>query len=132
MRACGSRLKRWKQLKSELYHLCAPERIRHQVSHVSSLLVVASSSHFSSTTARSTLDSAIFSETTLYSNKHFRKDLFRLFQKLLYRKATPGRKAALKNRSRTSTTRLAETCEQTVPQVLSPKCLRPENLRQFR
>ena len=38
----------------ELYHLCAPERIHLQVSHVTPMLVVSAPSHFQSTTARST------------------------------------------------------------------------------
>ena len=49
MRACGSRFK-----MVELYHLWAPERIHLQVSHVTSLLDVATLSHFSRSTARST------------------------------------------------------------------------------
>ena len=36
-----------------LYHLCAPKRIRHQVSHVIPLLVSSTSPLFQSTTARS-------------------------------------------------------------------------------
>ena len=51
MRACGSRAGNG---SVALYHLCAPNRIRHQVSRVSSLLVVTTSFHFSCTTARST------------------------------------------------------------------------------
>ena len=39
---------------SELQHLCAPKRIRHQVSHVIPLLVSSTSPLFQSTTARST------------------------------------------------------------------------------
>ena len=37
-----------------LYHLCAPKRIRHQVSHVIPLLVSSTSLLFQSTTAHST------------------------------------------------------------------------------
>ena len=56
------------------------------------------------------LDRTIFSETTLYTNNHFRKNLSRLFQKLLHRKA------ALKNHSLTSIMRVPETSAQTLPQ----------------
>ena len=51
MRACGSRAGNG---SVALCHHCSPESVRHQVSHVSSLLVVATSSHFSLTAARST------------------------------------------------------------------------------
>ena len=54
-------------------------------------------------------------ETTLYTEN--------LFQKLHFWKAT------LKNRSRTSITSVTETCEQTLPQVMSSKSLRPKSLR---
>ena len=43
-----------KVMMGELYHLCAPERIHLQVSHVTPMLVVSTPSHFQSTTARST------------------------------------------------------------------------------
>ena len=42
-------------------------------------------------------------------------------------KTAPGRNAALKNHSLTSFMKVPETCAQTLPQVMSPKCLRPES-----
>ena len=62
------------------------------------------------------LDSSSFSKTTLYIEN--------LFQKLHFRKAT-------QNIFRMSIARVAETCEQTLPQVMGPKSLRPKSLRQF-
>ena len=52
------------------------------------------------------LDSTTFSKTTLYTKNHSRKNLF---PKL------PGRKATLKNHSRTSIKRVAETRAKTLP-----------------
>ena len=91
----------------------------HPVSHVATLLAspqkkltfshpVHTKHHLGSTT---------FSKTTLHTEN--------LFQEL------HGRKATLKNSSRTSSTRVAETCEQTLPQVMSPKSLQPRSLRLF-
>ena len=57
------------------------------------------------------LRSTTFSKMTLHTKNHSRKSLF---QKL------PGRKATLKNNSRTSIKRVAETCAQTLPQKVSP------------
>ena len=64
------------------------------------------------------LDSTTFSKTTLYTENLFHK--------------RHCRKATLKNRSRMSITRVAETCEETLPQVMGPKSLRSKSLLQFR
>ena len=63
------------------------------------------------------LDSTTFSKTTLYT-VHF-------FQKYTVDKA------ALKNHSRTSISRVAETCATTLPQSMRPRSSRPKSLRQF-
>ena len=112
---------------SELYHLCAPKRIRHQVSHVIPLLISSTSSHFSSATARSTNWTARSSPRRRWTPRIFstssRNDPVG--------KSTLGRKAKLKNHSLTSIMKVPETCARTLPQVMSPKCLRPRSLRQF-
>ena len=78
--------------------------VRHLVSHVISLLVSTSLSLFQSTTTRSTTWTARPSPRRHCTLKH-------LFQNLC------SRQAALVNRSRTSMTRVAETCEQTLPHL---------------
>ena len=108
MRACGSSC-----LSCSIF--ARMNIVCHPVSHVISLLVPTTFSLPVHNTKH--LDSTAFSKTTMYTEN--------LFQKLHCRKAT------LKNRSRTSITRVAETCEQTLPQVMGPKCLRPKSLRQF-
>ena len=72
-----------------------------------SLLIYHSTKHH--------LDSTIFSETTRYTNNHSRKNLFRLFQKLPYRKATPGRKATLKKHSVNLIMKVTEICAPKLP-----------------
>ena len=105
----------------ELQHLCAHKRIRHQVSHVIPLLVSTTPSLFQSTTTRSThLDSTTFSKTTLYTKN-------RLFARTSSPKL-PGRKAALKNHSRTSIMRVAETRAQHTPTGYEPNELTTKEL----
>ena len=114
MRACGSRclscsifVRIKKTSSGQPCHLLAG------LFHIFSLPVYHNTKHH--------LDSTIFPETTLYT-----ENLFHLFQKLLCRKATPGRKATLKNHSLTSIVSVAETRAQTLPQVMRSKCLRPD------
>ena len=121
----------------ELYHFCAPKRIHLQVSHVTPMLVVPAPNHVQSTTAtQHYLDRATFSKTTLYTDNHFRKNLFSLFQNNLlmssHQQTQSGRKTTPKNHSQILNMRVPETCASTLPQVMSPRSLRPERLRQFR
>ena len=89
-----------------LYHLCAPERIRHQVSHVIPLLVSSTSPPFQSTTARSTTCTARPSPRrhctpgSTSSRAPYQK----------VQQTQSGRKATLNNHSHTSTKRVPETC----------------------
>ena len=78
----------------ELYHLCAPEITRHQVSHVTPLLVAATPSHFSRTTARRTTWTATFTKKTLYTQNNFLKSPYQKLQQTQF-----GRKAAPKTLS---------------------------------
>ena len=89
--ACGS-----SSTAQELqrHHCSHEEQFSSLVRHVISLLVSSTSSHFQSTTTRST-DSTTFSKTTLYTEHYFQN--------------VHSRQAALTNRSRTSITRVAET-----------------------
>ena len=122
MRACGSRFK-----MVELYQLWAPERIHLQVSHVTSLLDVATLSHFSRSTARSTTWTARPSQRRHCTPRA--TSSLSPYQKL--QQTQFGRKAALKNHSHTLTMRVLETCATSLP-LMSPTSLRPERLRQFR
>ena len=95
----------------ELYHLCAPERIRHPVSNVSSLNCRCHI--FSLLTYHSTqlhLERATFTKKTLYTQINLLKSPYqKLQQTLSSRKATP------KNHSLFPTLRVPETCETTLP-----------------
>ena len=113
---------------TELYHLCAPKIIHLQVSHVTSLLVVATHSHFSRTTARSTTWTARPSPRRHCTPRT--TSSLSPYQKL--QQTQSGRKAAQKNHSHTRTMRVPETCAATLPQVVSPTSLRPKRLRQLR
>ena len=121
----------------ELYHLFAPKRIHLQVSHVTPMF--GRSRIFSLPVHHRTqlyLDRTTFSKTTLYTDNHFRKNLFSLFQNNFlmspYLQTQSGRKTTLKNHSQILNMRVPETCASTLPQFMSPKSLRPKKLRQFR
>ena len=107
----------------ELFNFCVLQRIPHQVSHVITLLVSTTLSLLQSTTTRSTSWTARPSP-----RRHCtpRTTLARTTTKSYF-----VGKATLKNHSRTSIVRVAETCAQTLPQVMSQKSLRPKSLPQF-
>ena len=121
MRDCGSRAGNG---SVALYHLCAPERIRHQVSHVSPLLVVATPSHFSRTTARST------TWTARPSRRHRtpRTTSSRAPTKNFSKQSESNDKESLSDPNCDSGRNLRPN----TPTGMSPSLLRPERLRQFR
>ena len=106
-----------------LYHLCAPERIRHQVSHVIPLLVSSTSPLFQSTTARSTTWTARPSPRRRCTP---RATSSRAPTKKLQRTQS-GRKAELKNHSQILNMSVPETCAQTSSQ--KEKALRDTQIR---
>ena len=93
----------------ELYHLCAPERFHLQVSHVTSLLVVATPSHFSRTTARSTWTGRPS------PRRHHTQNNFLMSPNQKLQQTQSSRKVVLKNHSDTLTMRVPETCATTLP-----------------
>ena len=98
LRACGSRAEQLKMF--ELWHLCVHKSSLSsgQPCHPSAGLYLTFSLPVQNT--KHHLDSTTFPKTTLYIEN--------LFSKI------HGRQATLKNHSRTSIARLAETCEQTL------------------
>ena len=66
------------------------------------------------------LDRATFSKTTLYTDNHFRKNLFNLFQNNFlispYEQTQSGGKTTLKNHSQILNMRVPETCTSTLLQ----------------
>ena len=108
---------------AELYHLCATKRFQLQVSHVTHMLVVPTPSHLRSInhSTQHYLDRATFSKTTLYTDNHFRKNLFSLFQNNFlmspYQQTQSGRKTTLKHHFQILKVSVPETCASTLPQL---------------
>ena len=117
-----------------LYHLCAPERIHLQVSHVTTMLVVPAPSHFQTTIARSTVWTARPSPrqhctptTTSARTSSRTTSSWTPFQQ-----TQSSWDTTQKNHSRILNMRVPETCASTRPLVVGPKCFRPKKLRQVR
>ena len=120
-------LKSWKRLSCIVSSLCAgknplsgqPCHTLVGRCHTFSLLMYHSTQHC--------LDRATFSKKILYTQNNF---LMSPYQKL--RQTQSGLKATQKNHSHTSTVRVPETCETTLPQDMSPTSLGPDRFWQFR
>ena len=125
MRACGSRAGNG---SVALYHFCELERIRHQVSHISSFVgrcLIWSFLMYHTT-------QHCFDLSTFFKKRmHTQNDLLKSSHQKL-QQTQSGRKATQKNHSHTRTMKVPETCAQTHSQVMSPKSLRQERLGQFR
>ena len=120
MRACGSSHNGW-----VVSSLCAwknpssgqPCHTHVGCSHTFSLPAHHSTQHY--------LDRATFSKTTLYTDNHFRKNLFSLFQNNFltspYQQTQSGRKTTRKNHSQIPNMRVPETCASTLPHLKARK-----------
>ena len=99
------------------------------MSAMSPMLVVPTPSHFQPITARRTVWTARPSPSqTLYTDNHFCKNLFSVFQNNFlmspHQQTQSGRKTTLKNHSQILNMRVLETCGSTLPQVACWSCVR--------
>ena len=119
MRACGSRC-----LSCIIFVRLKESVIRSAISSRCWSLPHLLTSHLPQHEAQPGLHDLLRDDTEHQESFHF-------FQKRHCRKATLGRNAKLKNHSSHINYESAGNVRRTLPQVMSPKCLRPRSLRQF-